>query len=231
MSQPLGILKGDAHQKIAGVGFISGAILFGISGLLMPHATTPTGDLQEMLKPLGEYEFLTITSSLLMTLGFWVAMIGMSGVSRSITASGAAWARVGFYSVLVGTALWTVCMSLDVGTAGAVATWLAVPVEGKEAAWSVVAALSAFGRGLIPLTWVVYWLALAFLGIAMILSTAYPRWLGRICLTLAVPTIALGIVQTFNARSITLTLMFSVLMLATALWDLATGIWIARRAW
>ena len=241
MAQIRGIVKGDAFQKIGSAGFIISAILVVVSGLLMPHAANLNSSLQEMLKPLGEHEFRTYFSSLLMTIGFWAAMIGAAGVYRSIAASGtaangaaasgAAWARLGFYFTLIGTALWTVCLSLDVGTASAVANWLAAPAVGKEAAWSVVAALSAFGRGIIPLTWIIYWLALAFLGTAMIHNDVYPRWLGWAGLLVSLPVIVLGVVQVFTSRSITLTLIFSILVLLTALWNLATGIWVARKAW
>jgi len=68
-----GIVKGDVLQKISSAGFIIGAILFTASGLLMPHANTPASDLQEMLKPLGEYQYRTMFSSLLGMIGFWAA--------------------------------------------------------------------------------------------------------------------------------------------------------------
>ena len=225
------IVKGDALQKISGIGFILAAILFTVGGLLMPHAVKFTSDLQEMLKPLGEHQFLTNVSSLFLILGFWAALIGAAGVYRSITSKGEAWARLGFYFTMIGTALWTVSLALDIAVASAVANWLSVSAEGKEAAWGIVAALSAVGRGMVPITWTFYWLALALLNIAMIQSNVYPHWLGWIGLTVSIPTIALGVFQIFTARSITLTLIFSVLMLLTTLWDLAMGIWVARRAW
>jgi hypothetical protein len=178
MTQQQGIIKGDVLQKIGGAGFIIGAVLFGISGLLMPHAAGLTNDLQEMLKPLGEHEFITQLASLIMAIGFWAVLMGSMGVNRSIRSNGTAWARLGFYFTLTRTVLWTVSLSLDVAVANAVANWLAAPTASKDAAWSVVAALSAFGRGMVPMTWIVYWLALALLNIAMILSEVYPRWLG-----------------------------------------------------
>jgi len=226
-----GIVKGDAQQRLGSVGFIIGAILFGTSGLLMPHATNPTSDLQEMLKPLGEYQYRTTIASLFGMVGFWMALIGVAGVSRSITARGAVWARLGFYFTLIGTALWTVCWALDMNTANAVANWLSTPTDSKAAAWSVVASLSAFGRGIVPTTWILYWLALAFLSIAMVHSDVYPRWLGWAGLIVSIPMITLGIFQIFIPRSITLTLIFSMLMLLTTLWTLATGLWVARKAW
>jgi hypothetical protein len=225
------LVKGDALQRISCAGFIIGAILFAASGLLMPHASSPTSDLHEMLKPLGEHEFITQLSSLLMAIGFWTALIGITGVNRSITTGGAVWAHLGFYFTLTGTILWTVSLSLDVAVASAVANWLAASTVGKDAAWMVVASLSALGRGMVPMTWIVYWLALVLVSAAMILSDAYPRWLGWTGLIVSIPMIALGVIQIFKARSIALTLIFSVLMLLTALWNLVTGIWIARKAW
>jgi len=231
MTQGQGIVRGDIQQKLGSVGFIFGAILFTAGGLLMPYANNPTSNLQEMLKPLGELQFLTKVSSLLMILGFWAALIGAVGVYRSIISKGEAWARLGFYFTMIGTALWTVSLALDIAVSSAVANWLSASADSKEAAWGVVEALSAVGRGMVPVTWTFYWLALALLSVSMIQSNVYPRWLGWIGFTVSIPTIALGIIQTFNARSITLTLIFSVLMLLTTLWDLAMGIWIARKAW
>jgi hypothetical protein len=223
-----GTLKGNIQQKLSSVGFIIGAILFGAGGLLMPHANTPTSNLQEMLKPLGEHEFITQLSSLLMAIGFWSVLIGITGINRSITTGGAVFARLGFYFTLTGTALWTVSLSLDVAVASAVANWLSAPTAGKDEAWIVVASLSALGRGMVPITWIVYWLALALLNIAMIFSDVYPRRLCWTGLIVSIPVTALGGIQVFVPRSITLTLIFSMLMMLTALWNLATGIWVAR---
>lgn len=234
MTQQQTIAKGDTLQRISSMGFIIGAILVAVGGLMMPHANAPTSDLREMLTPLGEYQYRTIISSLLGMLGFWLVFIGVTGVHRSITGremKGAVWARLGFYFTLMGTVLWTVSWAMDINTADAVANWLSAPSEEKEAAWNIVATLSAFGRGILPTTWVVYWLALAFLNVAMLQSDVYPSWLGWTGLIVNIPMIALGIFQVFTPRSITLTLIFSMLMMLSTLWNLAIGIWGARRAW
>jgi len=190
------IVKGDALQRISSAGFIIGAILFAASGLLMPHANTPTSDLREMLTPMGEYQYRTIVSSLFGMIGFWMALIGVTGVHRFITADktkSAVLARLGFYFTLIGTTLWTVSWAMDVNTVNAVANWLSAPIDGKDAAWIVVATLAAFGRGILPTTWIIYWLALAFLNVAMLQSGIYPQWLGWAGLTVNIPMIALGV--------------------------------------
>lgn len=231
MTHQQSIVKGDAFQRTSSAGFIIGAILLATSGLLMPHANTPASDLQEMLKPLGEHAFITQLSSLLMAIGFWAALIGIAGVNRALTTGGAVWARLGFYFTVTGTALWTVSLSLDVAVASAAANWLAAPTVSKDAAWSVVAVLSAFGRGMVPMTWIVYWLALALLNAAVIQSNVYPHRLGWAGLIVSIFVIALGVVQIFTPRSIILTLIFSILLLLTTVWNLATGVWVARRTW
>jgi hypothetical protein len=226
-----GIVKGDAQQRLGSAGFIVGATLLVIGNLVMPYTTTPTSNIREMLKPLGEQAFRAEIASLLIAAGFWAMMIGATGIYHSFTAGGAAWVRLGFYFLVVGTTLQTVSLSLDVATASAVANWLAASAEGQEAAWSVVVVLNAVGRGVIPMTWIVYWLGFAFLGIAMVRSALYPRWLGWVGLILATPVVAVGIIQTFTARTTTITLAFVVLALLTNFWALAVGIWVARKAW
>src|SRR5262245_12379756 len=201
---PHGIVPGDALQRIGSAGYIVGAMLITIGGFLLPRAANPS-NLQEMLKPLGEQEVLTQVCVLLITSGYWAVMMGAAGVYRSITAGGAAWARLGFYFTIVGTALWTLILSLDVSQASAVATWLAAPTGGKEAAYSVVATLAAVGRGIFAMSILVYWLALLLLGIGMVRSAVYPRWLGWVGLIVGLTGMTLGVIQTFSERSSTLT--------------------------
>jgi hypothetical protein len=219
-----GILKGDTLLQTGGMGLIIGAVLMVIGNLLMPYTANPSGDLQVMLKPLGEHEFRTEIASLLVMIGFLAMMIG-------ITAGGKVWAQLGFYVLLVGTTLQIISLSLDVATASAVGKWLAAPVDLREAAWDIVVLLNAIGRGIIPLTWIVYWLAFAFLSIGMIGSAVYSHWLGWIGLILTMPVIVVGIIHTFTPRTTTITLAFVVFALLTNLWAFAVGLWVARKAW
>lgn len=231
MSQRQGIVSGDTHQKLSGVGFIIGAVLIIIGSLLLPRAAN-LSDVQAMQKAYGEQATLLQACALLLTFGFWAVMIGTSGVYESITKEGAAWVRLGFYFHLVGVALWTAGMSLDVSYPAAIVNWLEAPAASKEIAYSVVAVLSpvGFGRGIFPLNVIVNWLAFAFLGIGMVQSTVYPQWMGWGGLLLGITGLTIGIIMTFTGREALINI-FIVFMMLNILWWLTCGIWMIQKSW
>src|SRR5262245_11305674 len=108
MTQHPGIVKGDAQLKLGSAGFVTGAVLMTIGSLLLPPSLG-VSKWQEGVKEVGEQVVLLQACALLITFGYWGVMIGTAGVYRSIAASGgaasgAAWARLGFYFHLLGTA-------------------------------------------------------------------------------------------------------------------------------
>jgi hypothetical protein len=232
MSQEQGIVRGDTQLRLVSAGLIVGAILMVLGRLLFPPSLG-IGNWLEMKEIVAEQAVRLQACALLIVFGYWAVMIGVVGLNHSITAAGAAWARVGLYFFLIGTAVWTIVgMSLDVSFPAAIVNSLGAPDAGKEAANSIVAVLSplGFGRGLFPLEVIVYWLAFVFLGIGMVQSAIYPRWLGWIALILGILGVPLGIAMTFTGREAMLNL-FIVLLAVTTLWFLVVGIWVARRAW
>jgi len=231
MSQQEVIVRGDALQKIGSAGFLIGAILMVIS-VTWP-ASVDMGGAAVMQQKFGEHAVLLQVCALLMTFGYWGVMIGMAGIYRSITentASGAAWARLGFYFLLMGTAIWTIGSSLNVSYPAAIVNWQATPADGKDAAYIAVAAIPGFGRGLFPLEVIINWLAFALLGIGMVQSGVFPRWLGWFGMIMGVAGILLGITQTFTGRESSL-ILFGVLLYLTILWWVVIGIWVARKVW
>jgi hypothetical protein len=179
MSPETAIERGDPQQRLSGLGFIGRAILIIVGSLLLPRASN-LGDIQAMQKAYAERATLLQACALLLTFGFWAALIGTSGVYHAITTDGVAWARLGFYFHLVGVALWTVGMSLDISYPAAILNWLAASGSDRDVAYSVVTALSAlgFGRGTFPLNVIANWLAFTFFSIAVLRSSTYSRWIG-----------------------------------------------------
>lgn len=231
MSSEPSIFKRNAYHKLGSVGFITGAVLVLIGSLLVPRAGD-LGNVIDLQRAYGEQPVLLQASALVITLGFWAVIAGTSGIRHSIQADGAAWSQLGFAFHVLGVAVWTVGMSLDISYPAAIVNWLGAPPESKDIAYSVVTTLSplGFGRGLFPLNLMINWLSFAFLSIGMLLSAVYPRWLAWSGLILGNAGALLGIAMTFTGRE-ALIGVFVGLMALTLLWWLTLGIWIARKAW
>jgi hypothetical protein len=108
--------------------------------------------------------------------------------------------------------------------------WIAATAAGKEAVYSVYAMLPGFGRGIFPMAVLINWLAFAFIGIGMVRSAVYPRWLGWVELILGIAMLPVAVIMTFTGREALLNL-FIPLSFLTILWFLVIGIWVARKAW
>jgi hypothetical protein len=229
--QQQGIVKGDVLQKIGSVGFIIGAILLVIFSVLEPHVSDPS-DTQAVLQKFGENETLTEACLLLIAVGSWAVMAGVMGVYRAISARGAAWARLGFYGILIGTTILSISSALGMAEAGAAANWLAAPAAGKLTAYSIAASLHAGCLSVQTMGYIGYWLALAILGIGMVLSAVYPRWMGWVGIILGIGTMAaVGVVMAFAGPGSTTQVVTVVLSLLSCLYALVVGIYVARKAW
>ncbi|MBI4268034.1 MAG: hypothetical protein HY662_04535, partial [Chloroflexi bacterium] len=177
MSQQQGIIKGDTLQRLGSLGFIIGAVILIVANVLLQRPGDP-GNTQEVLTTWGNKAGLVALVGFLIAVGNWAIMIGTAGIYRSITASGAAWARLGFYGVIVGTAIGTISNGLFMPTASIAADWLAATGADKAAALSVATALFHVGGVTFTMYILVEWLAIFFLGIGMARSAVYPKWLG-----------------------------------------------------
>lgn len=232
MTHQQGIVKGDAYQKMGSAGFIIAAILIIVANIWV--ATIDLSDPMTARTRMSEQLVILDTIALMMTGGWYALLMGVTAVRRSITANGAAWATMGLYFMLVGSAVWTVGMSLDISTSALISNWLSAPDASKEAAHNLLNTLFppglGFGRGLFPLELLVNWLSIAFLSVGMFCSGVYPRWLGLVGLILGIVGMLTGIVMTYIGREALFTA-FMGLAFATISWFLTCGIWIARKAW
>jgi len=231
MVQQQGIIKGDTLQKLSSAGFIIGAILLVIFNVLFPRVSDPS-NLQEALKNLGEQEILAKICALLLVIGILGAMIGVTGVYRSISAGGAAWARLGFYGIVVGTTLWIITFTRYIATADAAASWVAASAADKATAYNIAVAVSAVNGDMETMSIIVFWLALVLLGIGMVYSAVYPKWMGWGLIALGIATVvASGVIPVFAGTASAIQLIFMILSLMSTIWILVLGIWVARRAW
>lgn len=221
----------DTHARLGSAGFVLGALLVSVGSLLLPRAEN-LSDIQAMQQAFAEQATLLQLCALLITFGFWSALAGTASIQRTITGPGDAWARLGLIFHVVGVAVWTVGMSLDISYPDAIVNNLNASPERLADTRSIVAVLSpeGFGRGLFPLNMLINWLSFALLSLGMLLSTLYPRWLSWWGLIIGILGCLLGIAMTFTGREALLDI-FLVVMFATLLWWLVLGGWIARTAW
>ena len=222
--------KGDVLQKIAGIGFIVGAVLTTVFNVLYPHADDPS-DVSQVLTELADNETFSLIVFLALAVGYWVIMIGVVGVYRSIsTGSAAVWGRLGFYGVVVGTTLATTSFAIGLASTGAAADWLAVGSGMSTIEYTIAAALNAAGNSIFFMSIILFWMALAFLAIGMVLSSVYSKWLGWVLLVLGVATVVVaGVPMALSDLSQTQDIIFGVLAGLTTLWALVLGVWITRR--
>lgn len=231
MSQQAGIVKGDALQRLGSLGFIIGAVLLIVFNALFPRAADPSS-MQDMVTTLGSKEGLVVLCSFFKAVGLWGIMIGFAGVYRSITASGAAWARLGFYGIIVGTTLGTINFGLLMASANTGAEWLAAAAADKAAAYSTAAAVHTVNMTALTMWILVAWLAFVFLGIGMARSAVYPKWQGWALLILGILTVAIvGIPVFFAGFTATTETLFMILAALSTILALIVGIWVARKAW
>ncbi len=226
-----GITKGDVLQRIGGLGFIVGGILTLVLSALHPmNRIDDPANTQQALTALAENEGLSSIVFLGIAVGLWALMMGTAAVYRSISTGGAAaWARLGLYGVIVGTAVATV--SIAVGWATVDAATASGGTQPGTAANTIAAALHAVGSSTHTMFIIVLWLALAFLGVGMVLSAVYPKWMGWALLILgALMVVVVGIPQAVGDPSQALRFIFPVLAGLTSIWAIVVGIWDTRKA-
>ena len=229
MSQQQGIVKGDTLQKLGSLGLIIGGLLLIIGYAMLPVADP--GNFQGFMTAWGSKAGTVKFDMFFITLGLWGIMIGTAGVYRSITGRGAAWARLGFYGIIVGTVIGTLSSGgTMMAMVNTMARWISAADAGKDSALTVAAAVTTVCSAVTTMYNLTEWFALVFLGIGMARSQVYPKWMGWAALILGAVSVGVGIPRFFTGLTNTIQLTFGVVAILTGIWALAVGIWVARKA-
>ena len=129
----------------------------------------------------------------------------------------------------MGTTLFTISSAIGLAAVTAAVDWGAAGSGVNNSLYSIAAALQAASFSIFDMTVIVFWLALSFMAIGMVLSSAYPKWLGWILLVLSVVIVGIGFPQFFIERSEVADYIFAVPAGLTSVWALIIGIWMTRR--
>lgn len=227
------VVKGDTLQRLAGISFILGAVLVMFVNILFPRGSDPSdtrGWIQAWANAGSFFKLL----NLILAAGMWALMIGAAGIYRShISGSAAAWTRMGFYGVIVGTVLWTLTAVSGIGMSSVLDQWGKSTEPAKSTTLLIASSHMYMMTTLWSMSILVFWLALTFLGIGMVLGAVYPKWLSWSLVVLSVLTwLMVGIPQTLGGLSSPVTnVFFPILTGLSLLWALVTGILILRKAW
>ncbi len=135
-------------------------------------------------------------------------------------------------SALVRKVLWSVTFGLGSVGVNTAADWVAASPADKAGAYTIAATVMDATSGIETMSIIMFGLALVLFGISMARSTVYPRWLGWVAAVLGIAMVTVvGVPKFFNGSTSVLLLIFGGLAILTTFWLLATGIWVARRAW
>jgi hypothetical protein len=137
------------------------------------------------------------------------------------------WAQFGLYALLVGLALW-----IGVFATEAALKPLADGLKTDPTLTSGARALASLGNAGITAAMFVYWLGIALLGTALMVSERYPRWMGAIGLVLgAVMSLGIGLPRAFLGQSAwTEKIGFPIVAIATLVWVFVLGVLLWRTA-
>ena len=223
------IAKGDVHYRIAGVSLMAGAIVTAAGFLVHPFIKDIT-DMDEYVKAIsdtrgGQWEI----AQLLMVFGFLALLVGILGAHRLISARGAAWARFGVYLVAIGTAVWLVHKGVELGFPFLVEEWESATGSEKDTLFTIAASIRQVDLGLPPVFIIAFMSGMTLLGIGMVQSGVYPKWLAWSIIVIAAVSVLFGALG--SAIDPALAVPSIIMLFVFMVWSLATGIWISRRAW
>ena len=228
-----GIQKGDVLQKIAGVSLIVGSLFLLIGNALIPRVDDPS-DVRDFIENAADNAGgLTEIVFPLLAVGMVALVLGTAGVYRAISSgTAAAWARMGFYGFIAATAVFIGMTGFfGLGLASVAEEWDSMAAgTDKDALFQGFTALYWALNGAFAVSIVTYWGTMAVLFVGVLLSTTFPKWLGWAGLVNALVVAAIGFVYAFADLSQGLDLTFGAAAGLSAIWTLALGVVITRRA-
>ena len=217
--------------RIGAVLAIVGAIAFIVGNLLTIGGGGDPADTAAVLQEAVE-STTSVGGRLLIFVGNVLVVGALVALYRSITeGTGAALARLGLASALLALAVFMVVIGIN-GFAGkeVAEAWVNAPADEKAAAFRVAEAVQHMVVGVISLGSVLYGTAILLYGLAVALSSIYPRWLGWVAVVVGLDGAVAGFSIFLYGASFGTLLPFLLFSLLSILWVLVMGVLMWRRA-
>ena len=175
------------------------ALVLGLLALLVFEPLHPSQE-DRMNHPAVFAEYarsdLWITVHLGEYLAFLLLLSGLVALSYAMTTEpgpGVAWGRFGRASAVTAAASFTILQAVDgVALKRAVDAWVAAPVDQQGAAFAAAEAVRWIETGVNALAYGLLGLSLVLTGLALVLGSIYPRWLGGLAAAAGIAFMARG---------------------------------------
>lgn len=211
-------------RRMGAVCAVVGALLTGLFNGMHPELAEPAGIVKNAA---GSSSWTVVHWGLIV--GMVLMQLGFSALAQSLrgpTRQGAGdWASLGVHMLVLGLALWICVFAAEAALKPLAQT--AGRLEGGALALAglvdAVATAATF----------VYWLGIALLGVGLLLSERYPRWLGATGLAVgAAISLSVGLSKAFlGASAWTERYGFQTLAILFLAWTLALGALLWRGAY
>ena len=215
--------------KLGGGAAILGSLFAGIGNLL--HPITPRDDPEGVAQVIAGSEYWTLIH-LIIVLGTILMLPGLVAIRHAIEGGlPEALARLGVYAGVVGVTVGLITVILDGVAAKTLADqWAIAPASEKDIALHLVSTNETIDfaiAGLFNMSFA--GVPFILIGLSVVLSNAFPRWLGWTAAAAGSGSIGAGLLQAFTGEPTIASLILTIIgPTVICLWLLGMGILLLR---
>lgn len=216
----MAISEEHALERITSAALVlAGAATF--ASVILPPSPSDFASTQALVDSYASERESVRSGVILGTVGIWGFVVGFANIHHFIGFGvGAAWGRLGFYTLVIGAAALTAASGISLAStevaaldAGTVEHWVIASTETRA-----IAGLG-FGVGLL------------FIAFAANLTTRYPTWSSVILGLIALVNLGNSVFRLFTDGDEVTASVEAIVIAALAVWSFVTGLWLLRKVW
>jgi hypothetical protein len=184
--------------KVGAIGAVTGAILLFVGTFLHPMDADPNDALTAFTAYATDH--MWVASHLTQFFGVALIVSGLVTLSGILTSGDAGgWAQLGLAGSIATLAVATVLQAVDgVALKAMVDAWAAASVTDKAMFFHAAFGVRQVEVGLASLMGLLFGLTVAVYGVALVVDTGYPQWLGWLGIIGGIPTAVAGVVMAYT---------------------------------
>ena len=220
----------QALARLGAVAALLGVVVFFVSGLFHPMGSDPN----DLPAAFAEYAASSHWVAIHLFQFVGVVLVGTALVALAATfepGRAAAWARIGLAGAVASVGVYAALQAVDGVSNHVMEHRLAAATgDARALAYEAAFAVRQIEVGLTSFFSLLFGSTLTVVGLAMVLSTRYPTWLGWVGLLGGLGTVAVGLEQAYHAFSELALNLFMVVGTVDLIWATLTGILMWRLA-